>query len=374
MSQVILDSLIPRIALAEAKYIGPRYARLFLERMGSVESIFEGVDALRRAFPRQKDRLINELYSRDLWSRAERIARWCLDEGVRVYFVGDDDYPYRLSQCVDAPVVLYSKGDYELWNDEASISVVGTRNITSYGEMMTNRILGDLAEINPRTTIVSGLAYGVDVTAHRKALDLGLPTVCVLAHGLDRIYPANHHYVAQQILRDGGAWLSEYPMGTKPERFNFVARNRIIAGLTVATIVIEAGLKSGSLITANLARDYDREVLAVPGRIGDKHSEGTNLLISNMTASLIASGTDVARLMGWERRGDVIQKELEFQVEEAPLDNPIYNVISDLQPVHLNDIVRRTGMSVAEVSAMLFDLELDGYIKAMPGGVFALAR
>ncbi len=374
MSQERIDYLLPRIVLAEAKYIGPRYARLFLERMGSIDAIFSGVESLRKAFPRQKERLINELYNRDLWIRAERVARWCVDNEVRVYFVGDEDYPYRLFQCVDAPVVLYSKGDYSAWNKDSSVSVVGTRNITTYGEMMTDRILRELSQIAPTTAIVSGLAYGVDITAHRKALDLGLPTVCVLAHGFDRIYPSTHYQLAHQILANGGAWLSEYPVGIKPERFNFVARNRIIAGLTDSTIVIEAGLKSGSLITANLARDYDREVLAVPGRVGDKYSEGTNLLISNMTASLVTSGADVARLMGWESRERVIQSELDFGTGGAPLENPVYRLISELQPIHQNDVVRRTGMTVSEVSAILFDLELDGHIKAMPGGVFTLSR
>lgn len=368
-----LEYLTPRIALAEAKHIGPRYARLFLERMGAVEAIFANAEALRTAFPRQKERLIAELYNPELWRRAERIARWCIDEGVELYFVGDADYPRRLRECVDAPVVLYVKGSYRQWDEGLSLSIVGTRNITDYGTMMTERILRDLQAIDPDTLVVSGLAYGVDVAAHRKALELGMPTACVLAHGLDRIYPSVHYNTAQQILKHG-AWISEYAPGVKPEKYNFVGRNRVIAGLTAATLVVEAGLKSGSLITAHLARDYDREVLAIPGRVGDRYSEGTNQLISSMTAALVSSGEEIARLMGWERSGEVLQTSLNFEPDPTPIDNRVYALIKEQQPIQLNDIVRRTGMSVAEVSAMLFDLEIDGYIKAMPGGLFALSR
>lgn len=369
-----VEYLTPRIALAEAKYIGPRYAQMFLERMGSVEAVFSGVDALRKAFPKQRDRLISELYRPELHQRARRIAEWCINEGVELYFIGDEDYPHRLRQCVDAPIVLYTKGAYRNWDNPFSLSVVGTRNITNYGQMMTDRLLRELKGIESDVLIVSGLAYGVDITAHRKALELGLPTVAVLAHGFDRIYPSAHYHIAQEILRHG-AWVSEYPPGTKPDKYNFVARNRIIAGLSSASLIVEAGLRSGSLITANLARDYDREVLVVPGRVGDRYSEGCNQLIASMTGALVSSGEDIAKFMGWERHGDSLQGQIAFEAEgAAPLDNPIYDMVVAHQPIHLNDIVRRTGLSVSEVSAQLFDLELDGYLSAMPGGMYALSR
>lgn len=368
-----LDKLVPRIALAESKYIGPRYARLFLERCGSVEQIFASEASLRNYFPRVQERIVRELFRPELWQRAEHIARWCLSEGIDVYFVGDDDYPQRLSECPDAPVVLYAKGTYRSWDEQMALSVVGTRNMSAYGQLMTDRLLRDLATIDQSTLIVSGLAYGVDITAHRKALELGLPTVAVFAHGFDRIYPAVHRSTAQEILRNG-AWLSEYPLGTNPDRYNFVGRNRIIAGLTQATLVVEAGLKSGSLITAGLARDYNREVLVVPGRVGDRYSEGCNQLISKMTGVLVSSGEEIARLMGWERKGDALQATFAFVPDAAPIDNPIYELIARQQPIQMNDIVRQTGLSVAEVSSHLFELELDGYLNAMPGGIYTLAR
>lgn len=366
-----LEYLIPRIALAEAKYIGPRYARLFLSRMGSVEQIFSSKEALKRAFPKQNHRLIEELYSSNLMLRAKGIAQWCVNEGIRVYFIGDEDYPYLLKQCPDAPVVLYAKGTYSEWKEDFCLSVVGTRNITSYGLQTTERLLREIKTLDAETLIVSGLAYGVDIAAHRKALDLGLPTVAVLAHGLDRVYPATHRASAESIAR-AGALITEYPPGTKPERYNFVGRNRIIAGLTKGTLIVEAGLKSGSLHTANMALDYGRELLAVPGRVGDKYSEGCNHLIASLSAALVTSGEDVIRCMGWERKGDTMQLSLQFEPDSLPIDNPVIAFIQAHQPVHMNEMSRQMGLTISELSAMLFELELDGYVKSIPGGLYAL--
>lgn len=366
-----LEYLIPRIALAEAKYIGPRYARLFLERMGSVEHIFSGEEGLKRAFPKLRQRLVTELYQQALMTRAKQIAQWCCDEGVRLYFIGDDDYPYLLKQCPDAPVVLYCKGNYDNWKEDFCLSVVGTRNVTSYGLQMTDKLLRELRGLDQETLIVSGLAYGVDITAHSKALELGLPTVAVLAHGLDRLYPATHKSIAERIL-DHGALISEYPPQTKPERYNFVGRNRIIAGLTKGTLIVEAGFKSGSLHTAHMALGYDRELLAVPGRVGDKYSEGCNHLIATLSAALVTSGEDIIRCMGWERRGDTLQMNLLFEPDPVPIDNPLIRFIQAHQPVHMNEMVRQMGVPITELSAQLFDLELDGHIKSLPGGLYAL--
>lgn len=225
--------------------------------------------------------------------------------------------------------------------------------------------------LDAETLIVSGLAYGVDIAAHRKALDLGLPTVAVLAHGLDRVYPATHRASAESIAR-AGALVTEYPPGTKPERYNFVGRNRIIAGLTKGTLIVEAGLKSGSLHTANMALDYGRELLAVPGRVGDKYSEGCNHLIASLSAALVTSGEDIIRCMGWERKGDTMQLSLQFEPDPLPIDNPVIAFIQAHQPVHMNEMSRQMGLTISELSAMLFELELDGYVKSIPGGLYAL--
>lgn len=360
-----------QIALAQAKYIGPIHARYLLEECGSVEAIFESREALHRKLPRLSTRILDSLFSPELHRQASQIDQWCTTHGVRTLFVADADYPAKLSECPDAPILLYVRGDFNAWTCSYSLSVVGTRNITPYGQASVDKLLEELRPLAPDLPIISGLAYGVDIAAHRKALTLGLPTIAVLAHGLDRVYPSVHSQVAEQIIASGGALVSEYPVGTKPERFNFVGRNRIIAGLSDACLVIEAGEKSGSLITAELASSYDREVLALPGRIHDPYSRGCNELISKMKGILVQSGTDILRAMGWEISGNALQQELQF----APAvisDDPLVQLIATEQPIHINDLIRRLGQDMRQVSARLFDLELDGVIRSLPGSLYAL--
>ncbi|MDO4691847.1 MAG: DNA-processing protein DprA [Porphyromonadaceae bacterium] len=361
-----------QIALSRAKHIGPHHAKVLLERMGGVEEIFADRAALQARCPKLRQSIVDDLYRPSLIDEAKRIADWCARQDIHTYFIEERDYPKRLAACADAPTLLYCKGSYTDWETTTAISVVGTRNMTTYGQTCCERLLGELAELFPQTLVVSGLAYGVDSLAHRRALALDMPTVAVLAHGFDRIYPAVHTQLANEML-SRGAWVSEYPLGTKPDRFNFVGRNRIIAGLTDATLVIEAGLKSGSLITAELAADYDREVLAVPGRLTDRYSEGCNQLISSMRGVLVTSGEDIVQALGWERRGQAVQQKLLF-ADEPPIDHPLLRLIAEHQPIHLNDLIRQSGLPASEVNSQLFDLELDAHIRVMPGGLYTLAR
>lgn len=361
-----------QIALAEAKYIGPINARYLLEECGSVEAIFESREALHRKLPRLANRVLDSLFSIELHRRATEIAQWCEAQRVRTLFVGEPNYPRRLSECPDAPILLYVIGRFETWERPYSLSVVGTRNITPYGQTSVDRLLDELRSFAPDLPIISGLAYGVDIAAHRKALALGMPTIAVLAHGLDRIYPAVHRQTATDIIDSGGALVSEYPPGTKPDRFNFVGRNRIIAGLSDACLVIEAGEKSGSLITAEIASSYDREVLALPGRIHDPYSRGCNELIGKMKGILVQSGTDILKAMGWEVSGNALQQELQF-TPDIVSDDPIVQLIATSQPIHINDIIRHLGEDMRQVSARLFDLELDGIIRSLPGSLYALS-
>lgn len=364
---------IYQIALSRAKHVGPYHARTLLEEMGSVTAIFEDKARLRAKFPRLSGKVVAELYRPSLLDESRRIAEQCDRLGIYTVFVDEQAYPERLKECADPPTLLYIKGKPQIWAQDFTLSVVGTRNISSYGQAMTDRLITELSEFFPRTLIVSGLAYGVDVAAHKRAIQLGMPTLAVLAHGLDRIYPSVHSQVAQQILEDG-AWVSEYPPGTAPERYNFVARNRIIAGLSEATLVVEAGLKSGSLITANLASGYGREVLALPGRATDPYSQGCNKLIAEQLAVMVSSGEQMVRAMGWELRGNAMEQRLEFAPEPPPIEDDLYSLIADKQPIHINDLIRTSGLSASEVGIRLFDLELEGYISAMPGGVYVVAR
>lgn len=365
-----LSPLVCRIAFSRARYIGPHNTRILLHTVGSVEELMDDPRCIRQHFPHTKRRIIEELSRPELIDEAHRIAEWCERHGVRISFVTDDDYPMRLAHCPDAPALLYMSGGLQDWHPAVSLSVVGTRNMTAYGQSMTDRILSEIAQYSSAIPIVSGLAYGVDIQAHRKALMLRMPTIAVLAHGLDRIYPAVHRATAMQML-ETGAWISEYPPGTPPDRHNFVGRNRIIAGLSDATLVIEAGAKSGSLITAELAASYDREVLAVPGRATDRYSEGCNRLISDQRGIIVCSGEDVIRALGLDLRSGIQQQTLPLAIQ-PPIDHPLLHIIAQNQPIQINDLTRRAGLSLSEVSAQLFDLELDGHIRALPGGLYAL--
>ncbi len=362
-----------QIALSRVRGLKPHNARLLIEKMGSAEAVLKDRSLLKEHFPHLRANLLDNLYKPNLLDEAKAIAEWCERNNTDIYYLEDEGYPYRLRECLDAPIILYAKGSFRDWNNDFALSIVGTRNISHYGQQCTEKILDELAKLFPQAIITSGLAYGVDITAHRQAMLKGLPTLAVLAHGFDTIYPAVHRREAQEIVARGGALISEYPPFTKTERYHFLARNRIIAGLSSATLVIEAGAKSGSLTTAKLARDYDREVFAIPGRLGDRYSEGCNYIISSMMGALVTSAEDIVRLMGWTIEGKAISKPLDFS-EPSLFDDPLTTLIRENQPIHINDLVRRTGETMSEISSKLFDLELDGVITAMPGGLYAIAR
>ena len=239
-----------------------------------------------------------EMLSREATEHARKELDFIEKHGIQLYYYKDSNYPYRLSQCTDAPLLLYAKGNVEV-NPKHVVSVVGTRMPSERGKDWCRQLVIDLASHIPDLTIVSGLAYGIDVIAHKAALESGIPTIIVPAHGLDRIYPATHRNVAVQALEMGGL-LTEYTTGTEPERHNFVARNRIIAGMADAVVVVESKSKGGSLITAQMAQDYSRDVFALPGRFNDVCSVGCNDLIKHNRAQLIECAEDLVATMGWE--------------------------------------------------------------------------
>lgn len=359
------------IALSLAKGIGTQTLRHLLEVMGSVEAIFESRDALRRAMPRLPERLLEAIYDPTLMQQARRIADHCQRLDLRVLCLGQAGYPIRLAQLTDAPIVLYVRGPFDRWEERYMLSVVGTRNVTPYGAQCVERLLGEVAEVLPSLVVVSGMAYGIDIAAHRRALDLGVPTLGVMAHGLDKVYPQAHWSDASRMMTSG-AIISEYAPGVGAERYHFVSRNRLIAALSTSILVVEAGLKSGSLITAELAASYDRTVLAVPGRITDRYSEGCNKMITEFKARLVASGADIIHTSGWTPQVQAEQMELNFATDTSP-DHPLLRILSEQGALHQNDLLLASGMSLPEMSAQLFELELDGHVRALPGGLYALA-
>lgn len=294
---------------------------------------------------------------------------------IGLYYYKDANYPYRLQQCVDAPLLLYSKGAIDV-NPKHVVSIVGTRMPSERGKDWCRRLVLDLAERIPELTIVSGLAYGIDVTAHKAAIEAGIPTIIIPAHGLDRIYPSVHRQVAVQALGNGGI-LTEYSCGTEPERFNFVARNRIVAGLADALVVVESKQKGGSLITADMAMDYGRDVFAMPGRTDDACSAGCNDLIKRNKAQLIEGAEDLIAAMQWqvEMKQPVQTTMVELMVELTATQKQLVGLLQEAEAgLHINQLVMETQLAYNLVASELVMLELDDIVKSMPGGMWRIKK
>ena len=316
-----------------------------------------------------------EWLSREALAFAEKELAFVEKHGIGLYYYKDANYPYRLAQCVDAPLLMYAKGNVNV-DTKHVLSIVGTRMPSERGKDWCRRLVLDLAAKVPDLTIVSGLAYGIDVVAHKAALEAGIPTVIIPAHGLDRIYPSVHRQVAVQSLDKGGI-LTEYACGTEPERFNFVARNRIVAGLADAVVVVESKKKGGSLITADMAIDYGRDVFALPGRSDDECSAGCNDLIKRNRAQLIENADDLIAVMQWEEvKSKVVQTTmLEMLANLSPTQERLVALLREVEyGLHINQIVMETQMSYGAVSAELVMLELEDIVKSMPGGMWRIKK
>lgn len=313
---------------------------------------------------------------------------FCKKHAIRVIPYNSTEYPYRLKDCPDAPAVIYYRGTADL-NARHIIAVVGTRKITEYGKQVCARLTERFAELLPDALIISGLAYGVDIHAHRGCMENGLSTIGVVAHGMDQIYPAVHRNDAQRMVSHGGI-ITEYTRGTRPLQGNFLRRNRIVAGLADATIVVESAAHGGSLVTARIALSYERMVFAVPGRINDPYSVGCNELLQKQKALPLLTADDVVTEMGWWPDTTVAKQEPEqlelFSDDFAPKKRP--SMLPQLDPkqqliaealqgsdgVNPAALASKTGMSQAEVSALLFDMEMEGVVKVLPGGFYMLKK
>jgi len=309
--------------------------------------------------------------------RAKKELEWIEAHGIRVWTLADEDYPYWLKQCPDRPMILYSKGHV---NPSAGhiVSIVGTRRPTERGKELTTKLVKDLHEQLEQVTIVSGGAYGIDITAHRAAIECGIPTIIIPAHGLDRIYPYSHRPEAVASLTHGGL-LTEFPSGIEPMPQNFLQRNRIIAGLADAVVVVESREKGGSLVTARMAVDYNRELFAFPGRPMDISSRGCNNLIQADKAHLIDGAEDLIRVMDWRTRNTPVQgvqKELiGLRDDLNPTQQTILEKIQEAEEgLHINHIVMETGLAYDEVSSELVLMELNGLIRSLPGGIYRFVR
>ncbi len=364
------------IALSLMPKMGLMSIRMLLDKAESAESLFEYKDNLSVILPDINEKITNTFKANA--DHAIELARKELDfineKHIRVLCYHDSDYPARLRECEDAPAVLFYLGNADL-NANRIISVVGTRKCTQYGKDICNNFISDLKRYCPDVLVVSGLAYGVDINAHRSALANGMKTLGVLAHGLDRIYPQNHRNTAIEMIHSGGL-LTEYVSGTTPEKMNFIRRNRIVAGMADATIVVESADRGGALITADIASSYNRDVMAFPGRVYDKYSEGCNNLIKNQKAISIHNAEDFINAMCWENPLIKVEKGQDRQLELFPEltenEKTIIKVLSGSDEKQINQIVVESGLSYSNVSATLFELEMKGIVNVLGGARYRL--
>jgi DNA processing protein len=359
------------LALALAPSIGPTLFKAIVAYAGSPLAFFTQAPKQVKKIPRigKKLELLRKQQG-DLLRKADALLHEQQQEGYQVLTSVDAQFPQRLLHLSDGPVVLFYQGTGEL-NMERSIGIVGTRSATAYGKKMTIKILEELCPYRP--TILSGLAFGIDIEAHKAALQLGLPTLAVLGSPLNRIYPAAHAPLAQQLQQAQGGLLSEYAPGTKLLPGNFPARNRIIAGLSDALIVVEAAKKGGALITADLAFGYNKEVFAVPGNLQSPFSEGCNLLIKQMKASIYTRASDVADALNWTKPGEQKIKKavLDFSSKED-VERKILHFLQEQGEAGIDHIALATQLEMSTVSSKLLSLEFEGLVKPLPGKKFKL--
>lgn len=359
-----------QIALTFLPGIGDITAKKLVAYCGSAEAIFREKRQNLEKIPGIGSVSADAIKSSNVLVRTEKEISFIEKNNITPLYYLDKNYPERLKNCIDSPVMLYYKGNTDL-NPAKVIAVVGTRNATEYGKEITHKLLGDLKE--ERLLVVSGLAYGIDSVAHKASLENQIPTVAVLAHGLDRIYPLMNKNLSERILQNGGL-LSDFPSKTNPDRENFPKRNRIIAGMSDAVIVVEAGARGGALITANIANSYNRDVFAVPGRLKDTFSEGCNTLIKTNRANLIQSAADVKYIMGWDRNAPQ-QKPLQRELFiELPKDEQtLVDILKDKGDTGIDDLCTLSQLNPTKVSSALLNLEFEDIIKSLPGKIYRLS-
>ena len=367
------DERICSIALTLCPGIGRIGAKRLIDGMGSAVEVFRRRKELPELLSGVNPTIVSALDNPAAFLRAEQEVEFVEKNRLTCLTLRDEAYPSRLRECDDAPVALFFKGNVDL-NRLHVIDMVGTRNATEYGKQFCADFLHDLSVICPDVLVVSGLAYGIDIHSHRAALSNGLSTVAVLAHGLDRIYPSVHRKTAIDMLDNGGL-LTEFLTDTNPDRHNFVSRNRIVAGMSDATIVVESADKGGSLITADLAVGYHRDCFAVPGRVTDVNSRGCNLLIRDNKAALLQSAEDFVQAMGWDNaarpvRSEAVQRDLFPELSDE--EERIVRILSRMGGLHVNALVVEADIPVNRMSGLLFELEMKGVVRALVGGMYHL--
>lgn len=354
------------LALLKVDGVGDIMAKKLLTHFGNAEAVFKAKTNQIAAIDGVGSVLLKNFKDKSVFERASRELEFIHSNNIKASFFQEEDYPERLKHCIDSPVLIFSAGNINLKNKKI-ISIVGTRQITSYGTEFCKKLIEDLAALDP--VIVSGFAYGVDIVAHQLAMDYNLQTIGVLAHGLNQIYPKTHKkYVA--AIEENGGFITEFWSTANPDKENFVRRNRIVAGMTEATIVIESADRGGSLITANLANDYNRDVFAVPGRVTDKYSQGCNDLIKTQKANVLTSAADLIYILNWniDNKSKPVQKQLFVELESD--EQKIYDFLLKNGKELLDIIALQCDFPIYKISGLLLNMELKGVIRPLPGKLF----
>ena len=349
--------------------VGPITARKLIAYSGGAASIFSSKKTSLLKIPGIGESTVQNILNPELLSKAEKELRFIEKNNIQTFYYLDENYPRRLKEIEDSPIVLFGQGALNLDTD-LILSVVGTRKATEYGKALTQKIISDLASFQP--LILSGLAYGIDITAHKAALDNGLQTVGVVGHGLDTVYPSVHKPIAEKMKSHGGL-ISAFTSNSVLDPGNFPDRNKIVASMTDAVLVIEAGVSGGALITANMAFDYNKDVMAIPGRTGDEYSAGCNGLIKRTKAHLVESAADICYVLGWEleiNNKKVIQKQLFVEMTEN--EQRLFTIMQAEGQLKIDILALKSGFNLSLTSATLFNMELKGLVKCLPGTRYAL--
>jgi len=359
------------IGITNVPNVGAVKAKSLIAYCGSATAVFQQKKGALLKIPGIGDQIASDILSAKVIFDAERQIKFAEKNNIEIISYLDENYPLRLKQIPDAPVTLYFRGNADL-NHLRTVGIVGTRAASSYGQVMCERIVEDLGQFH--VLVVSGLAFGIDILAHRKCIELGIPTVGVLGHGLDMIYPWQHRSNAEMMARNGGL-LTEFPIETRPDKENFPMRNRLIAAMVDALIVVESAQTGGSMITAHLANGYNREVFAVPGKTTDEKSRGCNLLIKENKAAMIESGVEIANLMGW--KSETAESSLRETSLFEELNEESLKVVDLLRregELHIDYICRETGLTPGALATQLLNLEFGGIVKPLPGKKFMIIK
>lgn len=359
--------LLHALALLKVDGIGDIVAKKLITHCGSAQAVFQTKKNALLAIDGVGEVLYKKLQDASVFQLAEKELQFVEKQNISCLYYQEASYPERLKHCIDGPLVLFQSGNIDFQNRKL-INIVGTRQVTPYGTEFTKKLIADLAPLQP--IIVSGFAYGVDIVAHQAAMENNLQTIGVLAHGLNQIYPKMHQKYMAKMEQNGG-FMTEFWSTSNPDRENFIKRNRIVAGMCEATIVIESAEKGGSLITANIANDYNRDVFAVPGRVSDKFSQGCNNLIKTQRAHLLNSAADLIYMLNWditEKKVKTIQKQLFVSLTED--EQKVYDYLQNKQPELMDIIALACDFPIFKISSLLLNMELKGVIRPLPGKLF----